>query len=57
MYQVTETLYTYTYHMSFGTTPQYGLGAASGLFQSVICTVLLFFSNWLSKKVTNSSLF
>ena len=57
MYEVTETVYTYTYHMSFGTTPQYGLGAASGLFQSVISMVLLFASNYLSKKVTDSSLF
>lgn len=56
-YGVTDTVYTYTYRMAFGRTADYGLSAASGLFQSVVCTVLLVFSNWLSKKVTQSSLF
>lgn len=57
VYDVADTVYTYTYRMAFGRTTDYGLSAASGLFQSVVCTILLVFSNWLSKKVTQSSLF
>jgi len=56
-YDTADVLTTYTYRMAFGATANYGLSAASGLFQSVVGTVLLLVSNWLSKKVTNSSLF
>lgn len=56
-YSVADTLYTYTYRMAFGASPDFGLSAASGLFQSVVGTVLLFVSNALNKKVAKSSLF
>lgn len=56
-YDTADVLTTYTYRMAFGQTTNYGLSAASGLFQSVIATVLLITSNWLSKKATSSSLF
>lgn len=56
-YNVADVLYTYTYRMAFGTTVNYGLATASGLFQSIIATTLLVISNKLSKKVSNSSLF
>lgn len=56
-YDVADTVYTYTYRMAFGTSRNYGLSAASGLFQSVVGTVLLISSNAISKKMTDSSLF
>lgn len=56
-YEVADTLYTYTYRMAFGDTPNFGLSAASGLFQSVVGTILLVFSNWLSKKTAKTSLY
>lgn len=58
-YPVADTIYTYTYRMAFGAggTPNYALSAASGLFQSVVGTVLLMGSNYLSRKASGSSLF
>lgn len=57
-YEVSDTVYTYTYRMAFGGgSTNYALSAASGLFQSVIGTILLIGSNALSKKFTDSSLF
>ncbi len=56
-YDVADVLYTYTYRMAFGTTVNYGLATASGLFQSVVATTLLIISNKLSKKASSSSLF
>ena len=57
-YGVSDTVYTYTYRMAFGGgSTNYSLSAASGLFQSVVGTVLLIGSNALSKKFTDSSLF
>ena len=57
-YNVSDTVYTYTYRQAFGGgTSNYSLSAASGLFQSVVCTVLLVSSNALSRKVSGSSLF
>lgn len=56
-YAVSDTLFSYTYRMAFGASPDFGLSAASGLFQSVVGTLLLFLSNWLSKKTAKSSLF
>ncbi len=57
-YNVADTVYTYTYRMAFGGgATNYALSAASGLFQSVVGTVLLVGSNALSKKFTESSLF
>ncbi len=56
-YPVADTVFTYTYRMAFGTATNYSLSAASGLFQSVVSTVLLVGSNTLSRKVAGSSLF
>lgn len=57
-YNVADTVYTYTYRQAFGGgTSNYSLSAASGLFQSVVGTVLLIGSNALSRKVGGSSLF
>lgn len=56
-YDVSDVLYTYTYRMAFGSSVNYGVSTASGLFQSVIGTVLLLVSNALNKKLTNYSLF
>lgn len=60
-YSVSDTIYTYTYRIAgFGTSggsPDYGLSAASGLFQSVVSTALLVSSNQLSKKKLGMSLY
>lgn len=57
-YNVADTVYTYTYRMAFGGgNANYALSAASGLFQSVVGTILLVGSNSLSKKLTETSLF
>lgn len=50
-YNVADTVYTYTYRLAFGGGGNnYSLSAASGLFQSLVSTVLLIGSNTLSKK-------
>lgn len=56
-YSVADCLYTYTYRMAFSASPDFGLAAASGLFQSVIGSVLLCFSNWLNHKASGYALF
>lgn len=56
-YNVSDVLYTYTYRMAFSGTPNYGLSAASGLFQSLIGTMLLLLSNTVSRKLAKTSLF
>lgn len=53
-YDFSDTVYTYTYRFSFmDGNKDYSLSAASGLFQSVIGTILLVGSNILSKKATD----
>lgn len=56
-YNVADTVYTYTYRMAFSVAKNYSLSAASGLFQSVVGTILLIGSNAISRKMTDSSLF
>lgn len=56
-YDVADCLYTYTYRMAFGSTIDYGVSTASGLFQSILGTVLLLTSNKLNRKFTKYSLF
>jgi ABC-type polysaccharide transport system permease subunit len=56
-YDVSDVLYTYTYRMAFSAQADYGLSAASGLFQSAINTTLLLASNYISRKVAKTSLF
>lgn len=55
VYETADVLLTYTYRMAFGSTINYGLSTASGLFQSVIGTILLILSNYLSRKVNRGS--
>ena len=55
-YDTADVLYTYTYRMAFGSQINYGVSTASGLFQSVIGTVLLVISNKISRKAAGSSL-
>lgn len=57
IYDVADTLFTYTYRMAFGSFVDYSLSAASGLFQSCVGTIMLFGSNWLSKKAGQQTLF
>lgn len=56
-YEVADVLATYTYRMSFDGASNYGLSTASGLFQSVLGTILLITSNKLGKKASGYSLF
>ncbi len=56
-YAVADNVFTYTYRMAFGSAPDFGLAASSGLFQSVVGTILLVLSNKLGRRLTESSLF
>ena len=57
-YNVSDTVYTYTYRQAFGEgATNYSLSAASGLFQSLVSTILLVGSNALSRKAAGTSLF
>ncbi len=56
-YKSADVLYTYTYRMAFGNTVNYGVSTASGLFQSVIGTILLVVSNKINRKTTSYGLF
>jgi len=57
-YDVADVLTTYTYRMAFGAGGgNYGLSAASGLFQSVVGTFLLLTSNYLNRRAIKYSLF
>ena len=56
-YAVSDCMYTYTYRMAFGNTPDYGLGSASGLFQSILGMTLLVISNMISRKTGKMKLF
>lgn len=59
IYDTADCLYSYTYRMTTGEGgfADFGLSAASGLFQSVLSVVLLFASNALTKLVAKTSLF
>ena len=56
-YGVADNMYTYTYRMAFGSAPDYSLAAASGLLQSIVGTIMLACSNWLSGRTTEMKLF
>lgn len=52
IYNVADCMQTFTYRYSFtGTKPDYALSTAAGLFQSVIATVLMLFSNFLQARM------
>ena len=56
-YSVADCLQTYTYRTAFTTGANYGLSTASGLFQAVVATALLFGSNALNRKASGMALF
>ena len=59
-YEYGDNLISYTYGYAIDGSRgriNYGLSSASSLIQSVISTVLLVLSNWLNKKMVNTSLF
>ncbi len=59
-YEYGDNLISYTYGYAIDGSRgriNYGLSSASSLIQSVISTVLLVVSNWLNKKLANTSLF
>ena len=56
-YNVADVIYTFTYRTAFAAGHNYSLSAASGLFQSVVGTILLMGSNYLSRKLSDTSLF
>lgn len=60
IWDTADTIYSFTYRLTTGvggSSADYGLSAASGLFQSLISVILLFTSNWLSRLATKTSLF
>lgn len=56
-YDVADVLSSYTYRMSFGSSSNYGLSTASGLFQSILGLILMVTSNYLNRKGSGYSLF
>jgi len=56
-YEFSDVLYTYTYRMAFGSSINFGLSTASGLFQSIVATVLLLTGNWLGRRATGHQVF
>lgn len=54
-----DVLQTYVYRMAFGSSgfPQYSLGTALSLLQSVIAFILVMTTNWMSNKVSDSGAF
>ena len=56
-YEFADCLSTYTYRMAFATGHDFSLSTASGLFQSVVGTILLITGNKLSAKTAKMSLF
>lgn len=58
-YATSDVLQSYVYRMAFGGSgfPQYSLGTALSLFQSLIAFGLVMVTNWLSKKISDTSAF
>lgn len=57
VYDYADVLQTYIHRLAFASTPNYGLSTASGLFQSLVATIMLIVSNKLGKKASGFSLF
>ena len=55
-YEVADVFSTYTYRMGLE-SQKYSLSTAVGLFNTMVNIVFLLFTNWLSKKTTESGLF
>lgn len=58
-YATSDVLQTYVYRMAFGSTgfPQYSLGTALSLLQSLIAFSLVMAANWISNKVADTGAF
>lgn len=56
-YPVADCMATFIYRYAFTGSVDYPLSTAAGLFQSIIATVLMIFSNWLNRRIAKSSLF
>ena len=58
-YETSDVLQTYVYRMAFGSTgfPQYSLGTALSLIQSLIAFALVMTTNWISNKVADTGAF
>lgn len=56
-YETADVITTYTYRMAFGSSANFGLSTASGLFQSIVGGILLVVSNKLSRRVTDRTVF
>lgn len=58
-YSTSDVLQTYIYRMAFGSTgfPNYSLGTALSLIQSLIAFALVMTTNWVSGKVSEKSVF
>lgn len=59
VYSTADVLQTYVYRVAFAAKgfPQYSLGAAVGLFQSVFAFIIVMLTNKISKKVSETSIF
>ena len=55
--QVSEMLPTYVYKVAFEGSNKYGLSTAGGLLNSVMSVILVIIANFVSKKVSETSLF
>ena len=55
--QVSEMLPTYVYKVAFEGSNKYGLSTAGGLLNSVMSVILVIIANFISKKVSETSLF
>ncbi len=56
-YETADIITTYTYRMAIGEGTRYGYSTAVGMFNAIICFILLIGSNKLSKKLGQSGLF
>ncbi len=56
VYETADVLSTFEYRLMSGSIPQYELGAAAGIFNSVIGFALVIGANTISRKVSNASL-
>ncbi len=56
VYETADVISTFVYRYGIGSA-EYGYGAAVGLFNSVVNTILLLVANWVSAKVSEISFF
>lgn len=56
-YETADIITTYTYRMAIGEGTRYGYSTAVGMFNAVICFIMVIGSNKLSKKLGQSGLF